>query len=118
RWPKPACCGPCWRGRPSIPLGRPRPLLQPTLRRSPASDDDGPAARGVPAAVRVCVWLSHVAVRWSAPPISLRGCVLSQQRVCQLTLDRGGATRATLGNGKLKIVFITGFPAGLLQCNC
>jgi hydroxyacylglutathione hydrolase len=75
--------------------------------------------------------------------MSLRGCLLSQQRVCQLTLDRGGATRArgarwpdfpphagaptsadcvgriVVGrHGKLEIVFITGFPAGLLQCNC
>jgi hydroxyacylglutathione hydrolase len=33
-------------------------------------------------------------------------------------LDRGGATRVGSGNGKLEIVFITGFPAGLLQCNC
>src|SRR5277367_4522516 len=41
-----------------------------------------------------------------------------QQRVCQSMLRRGGATHARSGNGKLEIMFITGFPAGLLQCNC
>jgi hydroxyacylglutathione hydrolase len=47
------------------------------------------------------------------------------RRVCQPTLAEGGATRPAWpwssrgsAGGKLKIVLITGFPAGLLQCNC
>ena len=33
-------------------------------------------------------------------------------------LSAGAATHAKCGDGKLVDVFITGFPAGMLQCNC
>src|ERR1700733_6569439 len=118
RWPTLACCGPGWSGR-RWPRSRRRPPLpRPTLRQWPGSDDDEPAGRGVPAAAAVCAWHSHVAVRWSAPPISLHDRGLGQDECASSRSIRVARPVRDRSDGKLEFVLITGFPAGLLQCNC
>src|SRR5271156_848002 len=97
---------------------RRRPPPRPTLRQWPGSDDDEPAGRGVPAAAAICAWHSRVAVRWSAPPISLHDRGLGQDECASSRRIRVARPVHDRSDGKLEFVLITGFPAGLLQCNC
>src|SRR6185295_7283684 len=64
-----------------------------------------------------CASLSPAAVRWSAPPWS-SSCPRKSATSVPAVAECGPRGPPTVRDGKMVAVLITGFPAGMLACNC